>query len=256
MIRLVVANQKGGVGKTTTAINYASYLAKKERRCLLIDCDCQGAISLLLRLTPKHVLGELVCHRATFSECVFELDEYLHVLCGDQQTVEAQSALWNAGQDKSTMEGFLAPAESCYAATVIDSGPSMEPIQAAALAYAHYVLIPVTMDLMSLHGASSVCETVRLLNKSGDRRIRIAAFLPCQINQRLSITRLAHDGLRRISEAYEAPVLPGIHIDQAVHRGILARKAVIEHEPDARVSRDYMLAFDQLTNLLARYEDD
>ena len=255
MIRIVVANQKGGVGKTTTAVNYAAYLAGKGKRSLLIDCDSQGSISLLLKLSPDHVLGELVCGQATFKECVYEVTDNMHVLCGDQLTVEAQSALQTAARGQPSLEAVLKPAESSYAATVIDSGPSMEPIQAASMVYARYVLIPVTMDLMSLQGASSVCKIVQLLNESGHSRIRVAAFLPCQVDQRLSITRLAYDGLQRISELYQAPVLSGIHTDQAVNRGILARKAVIDHNPTARVSQDYRRAFDELTNILARYED-
>jgi chromosome partitioning protein len=250
----VVANQKGGVGKTTAAINFAWYLAQKGHRSLLIDCDSQGSIRLLLKLTPKHAFGELVCRRAAFSECVLELTSHLHVLCGDKQTVEAQAALWAAGPNESALESVLQPAERDYAAIVIDAGPSMDPIQTAAMVYARTVLIPVTMDLMSLHGASSVCETVRLLNESGKRRIRVVAFLPCQINQHLSITRLAQDGLQRMSELFGVPILPGIHTDQAVNRGILARKPVIEHDPEARASLDYMEAFDQLTNIMEGYE--
>jgi chromosome partitioning protein len=249
MIRLVVANQKGGVGKTTTAINYALYLAQEGIRTLLIDCDSQGSASLLLKLAPKHVFGELVCGRAGFSECVVELTSHLHVLCGDKRTVEAQAALWAAGHS-GAIESVLAPAESGYAAVVADVGPSMDPIQAAAMVYAGNVLIPVTMDLMSLHGATSVCETVRLLNGSVARPTRAVAFLPCQINRHLSITRLAHDGLQRMSESWGVPILPGIHIDQAVNRGIVARKPVLAYDPGCRASQDYIKAFEQLTAIL------
>ncbi len=254
MIRLVVANQKGGVGKTTTAINYAWYLAQSGHRTLLVDCDSQGSIRLLFKLTPKHAFGELVCRRAALSECVLELTSHLHVLCGDKQTVEAQAALWAAGHSESALKGVLEPAEKDFKAIVMDAGPSMDPIQAAAMVYARNVLIPVNMDLMSLHGASSVCETVRLLNESGKCRIQVAAFLPCQINQHLSITRLALDGLQRMSDLFGVPILPGIHVDQAVNRGILARKPVIEYDPQGRASQDYMEAFSRLTNILEGYE--
>ena len=254
LIRLVVANQKGGVGKTTTAINYAWHLAQKGHRTLLIDCDSQGSIRLLLKLTPKHTFGELVCRRAGFSECVLPLTSQLDVMCGDKQTVEAQSALWAAPQSEAALENVLAPAGSDYSAVIIDAGPSMDPVQTAAMVYAGNVLIPVTMDVMSLHGASSVCETVRVLNESANRRIRVAAFLPCQINQHLSITRLSQGGLQRMAEQSHVPILPGIRTDQAVNRGILARKPVLDHDPDARASQDYRQAFDQLTNILESYE--
>jgi chromosome partitioning protein len=96
MIRLVIANQRGGVGKTTAAVNYAWYLANKGLRTLLIDTDSQGSVGVMLNLKPKHYFSHFLVNKFHLDECTISAGKNLQVLCGNKDTVQAESALAGA----------------------------------------------------------------------------------------------------------------------------------------------------------------
>ncbi len=88
MIRLVVANQRGGVGKTTSAVNLAWYFAQNGRRTLLIDTDSQGSVGVMLNLKPKNYFAHFLVHKFHLDECIVPVRENLDVLCGSKDTVQ------------------------------------------------------------------------------------------------------------------------------------------------------------------------
>src|SRR2546427_7819143 len=96
MIRLVIANQRGGVGKTTGAVNYAWYLSNKGIRTLLIDTDSQGSVGVMLNIRPKLYFSHFLVNKFHLEECVYPARENLDVLCGNKDTVQAESALAGA----------------------------------------------------------------------------------------------------------------------------------------------------------------
>ena len=120
MIRLVVANQRGGVGKTTAAVNYAWYLASRGHRTLLIDTDSQGSIGVMLNLKPKHYFSHFLVNKFHLDECTIQAGENFHVLCGNKETVQAESALAGAVVRELTLKVLLEPYEKQYDAVVID----------------------------------------------------------------------------------------------------------------------------------------
>jgi chromosome partitioning protein len=257
LIRLVIANQRGGVGKTTTAINYACYLAQRKYHTLLIDTDSQGSIAVMLDLKPVHSFGRFLLDKISLSECAVTAFEGLDILCGDRLTVQAESAFAASPSGESVLrqsalKEALEPFESRYDAVVLDVSPSISLLQACALVYARRVLIPVNMDFLSLNGAKAVCETVALLNARLTDPIQVSGFLPCQVHQGFSVTRLAQQGLESISVRFDVPVLPAIRTDQSVNRAFGAREALLRFEPSARAAQDYVSAFDVVTGMLDR----
>src|SRR5690242_5514754 len=111
---LVVSNQRGGVGKTTTAINYAGYLAARGRRVLLIDCDSQGSIATYLGLKPTRYLYNLIVEKAPFGDCVVQHSERLHVLPSNRDTVQAESALLGMVAREMALKLMLRQVEDQY----------------------------------------------------------------------------------------------------------------------------------------------
>lgn len=250
MIRIVVANQRGGVGKTTAAVNYAYFLSQKGYRTLLIDTDSQGSVGVMLNLRPKHFFSHFLVHRYHLDECVVPYGERLHVLCSNKDTVQAESALAGAVVRELALKLCLSEYEGAYDAVVIDVSPSINLLQTCAMVYARNVLIPVNMDLLSLNGANAAFDMIILLNDLIKANIRTLGMMPCQVDQRLSVTGLVNQGLEKMSQMFGIPILPAIRTDQAVNKAFRSRKPLLEFDPAGKASQDYLLAFEAITKQL------
>ena len=251
MIRLVIANQRGGVGKTTTAINLAWYLANvKHLRTLLIDTDSQGSVGVMLNLKPKHYFSHFLIHKFHLDECTISAGENLQVLCGNKDTVQAESALTGAVVRELALKIILEPYESNFDAVVIDVSPAINLLQTCAMVYARNVVIPVNMDLLSLNGANAAYDMIRLLNDLIKADIRPIGLMPCQVDQRLSVTTLVQQGLEKMSAMIRVPLLPAIRTDQTVNKAFRARRVLLEFEPNAKASQDYVAVFQRIVELI------
>lgn len=249
-IRLVVANQRGGVGKTTAAVNYAWYLSQRGYRTLLIDTDSQGSVGVLLNLRPKHYFSHFLVHRFSLEECVASYNENLDVLCGNKDTVQAESALAGAVVRELALKLSLEPYEKTYDAVVIDVSPSINLLQTSSMVYTRNVLIPVNMDLLSLNGANAAFDMIRLLNDLIKAEIVALGVMPCQVDQRLSVTGLVMQGLEKMSQLFTIPILPAVRTDQNVNKAFRQRKPLLEYDGNSKAAQDYITVFDQITRMM------
>lgn len=257
MIRLVIANQRGGVGKTTAAVNYSWYLANsKGLRTLLIDTDSQGSVGVMLNLKPKHYFSHFLVNKFHLEECTVQAGKNFHVLCGNKDTVQAESALAGAVVRELALKMLLEPYEKQYDAVVIDVSPSINLLQTCAMVYARNVIIPVNMDLLSLNGANAAYDMIRLLNDLIKADIRPIGLMPCQVDQRLSVTTLVQQGLQKMSEMFNIPILPAIRTDQSVNKAFRSRKALLEFDPNSKASQDYIAAFEKVTEIIEGASSD
>src|SRR5689334_14014792 len=124
------------------------------------------------------------------------------------------------------------------------------------MVYARNVIIPVNMDLLSLNGANAAYDMIRLLNDLIKANIRPVGLIPCQVDQRLSVTALVQQGLQKMSEMFKIPILPAIRTDQSVNKAFRARKALLEFDLNSKASQDYIAAFEQVTQLIEGAEID
>jgi chromosome partitioning protein len=191
---IAIANQKGGVGKTTTAVNLAASLAIAERRTLLVDADPQGnatsGVGLSKDPNRPSLYDALVEGRSVRDVVQRDSDlPFLHVLPATQDLVGAELELVNVAGRESRLREVLAPALDDYDYVIVDCPPSLGLITLNVLSAAHGVVIPIQCEYYALEGISQLLNTIRLVQQNFNPNLAIDGVLLTMYDSRLNLCR-------------------------------------------------------------------
>jgi chromosome partitioning protein len=239
---VAVTNQKGGVGKTTTAVNLAAGLAACDRRVLLIDLDPQGNAttgsgvdkSTLKNTTCEVLLGEA---RAMDSIVPVEQGGYALLPANTDLTVAEVRLLQEIGREMKLSQA-LEPVSGMYDYVLIDCPPSINMLTLNALTAADGVLIPIQCEYYALEGLSSLLETVSQIRNSVNPNIEIEGLLRTMYDARnrlsdeVSAQLLKHFG----DKVYDAVIPRNVRLAEAPSFGV----SVLVHDPRSAGSKAYM----------------
>jgi chromosome partitioning protein len=219
---IAIANQKGGVGKTTTAINLGACLAVAEKRTLVIDIDPQGNATSGLGVPRDEVQGSiydvLVEDRPVEEVIVRHVHfPYLDVLPANRDLVGVEVELVNRRAREGVLRRALEPVRERYDFILIDAPPSLGLLTLNTLTAADAVLIPIQCEFYALEGLSQLLNTVRLVQKNLNPRLQIDGVLLTMFDGRLNLSKQVADEAKEYfgPKVYRTAVPRNVRIAEA-----------------------------------------
>lgn len=189
---IAIANQKGGVGKTTTAINLAASLAVLEKRVLIIDADPQANTTSGLNFSPENTqqrtIYQVIIGKIRAEDALIQTEiQNLHMIPSNVDLVGAEIELRDWDRRESMLKNSLRPIVDNYDYIIIDCSPSLGLITVNCLAAADSVIIPVQPEFFALEGLGKLLQTIRIVQKGINPNLEIEGFVVTMFDGRTKI---------------------------------------------------------------------
>ena len=253
--RIAILNQKGGTGKTTTAVNLAAGLAEREHEVLLIDTDAQGNVGVSLGVAGEKSLYHVLVEGEDPTESAVPVRQHLDVITSDATLAAAE--IWLARQNTDARSKMLSKRLNSmqvsrrYDYVIIDCGPSLNLLNQNALSYVDEVLIPVTCDYLALVGVKQVLRTIKDVERHLGHAVRISGVLPTFYDGR---TRLAREVLETLQGHFKHKCLEPVRLNTRLAEAPSHRKTIFEYAPISHGAADYNRVCDWIISTTARTE--
>jgi len=249
---IALANQKGGVGKTTTAINLAASLALLGKKTLIVDADPQSNATSGLGFDVNSIdtgvyeclMGEATPEKAIRHSEIKNLD----ILPSSIDLVGAEIELVNVKEREKVLSKVLAPLKDTYDYILIDCSPSLGLVTVNSLTAADTVVIPVQCEFFALDGLSKLLNTIKIIKSNLNPKLDIAGFLMTMYDSRLRLANQVYEEVKTHFKdlVFDTLIQRNVKLSEAPSFG----KPVVLYDAESKGALNYMQLAEELTKKL------
>ena len=244
---IVVANQKGGVAKTTTATALAAGLKIKGYKVLLIDTDpqCNASDTYQAEIQGAATLYDLLCEGEPIANTI-QHTESGDIVPSDPLLSQAESKLTQMGKEY-ILKKAAQPIRAEYDYIIIDTPPTLGVLLANALTLADTMIVPITADRYSLQGLSQLQDTIAAAQEYTNPALTVSGLLLSKFNKRTKLSKEVSTNMPEIAKAMKTIVFDtAIRESTAAKEAQAMRKSLFVHAPESTTAQDFLAFVDEL----------